>query len=159
MSWGNEYWLNLLFNLVIRYESIRITIWVNIMLHEVNKKALQYYAYHPLASHACFSGYQMSTLRVLKWTNLNRSLVMATRCHWKRGRAGSRKGGSHVWCLGEWGWRGQPYSEVQCIIDHGHVDIPLPTLNRMIDRHDWKHYLPTTSLIVTGKPRMWNKMT
>ena len=38
----------------------------------------------PLANRACFSGHQMSVPvegGVLKWTSLNRSPVMATRCH------------------------------------------------------------------------------
>ena len=35
-------------------------------------------------------------------------------------------------------------SEVQCIMDNGNMDTPM---DRMMYRHDWKHYLPATSLV------------
>ena len=51
------------------------------------------------------------------------------------------------WCRG-WGqepW-GSLYSDVQYTIGNGHIEPPPLSVDRQIDRHDWKHYLPTTSL-------------
>ena len=51
-----------------------------------------------------------------------------------------------------WGG-GNRYGKVQCIMSNGHMGLlhPSPTpLDRMIDRHDWKHLLPTT-LLAGGK--------
>ena len=42
--------------------------------------------------------------------------------------------------------KGFLYGEVQCIMGNGHMGLP-------VDRHDWKHYLPATSL-VGGKMRI-----
>ena len=39
---------------------------------------------------------------------------------------------------------GPVYTEVQCIMDNGNMGTPT---NRMMYKHDWKHYLPATSLV------------
>ena len=62
---------------------------------------------------------------VLKWTSLNRSPVLATRCRYWEGAA-------------EWGAMsegGSLYSKVQCSL-----------VDKITDRQDWRHYLPATSL-------------
>ena len=46
-------------------------------------------------------------------------------------------------------WRGL-YSEVQCIMANGHTGAPFP--DRMMDRHDRKHYLPATLLVGDNYP-------
>ena len=88
-----------------------------------------------------FNSYQMSVLMgkgVLKWTSLNRSPVLVTRCHYHRARAD-----------------GGLYSEVPCLGGGVHVQWgPMPRGEElglwgpcsMTDNHDWKHYLPATSL-------------
>ena len=67
---------------------------------------------------------------------------------------GGRGWGSHVSCSGGegrgsqvWGdWvQGALYSELQCIMGNGHMETSL--VDRMTDRPDWKHYIPTTSLV------------
>ena len=78
----------------------------------------------------------------LKWTSLNRSLVMTTRCHWQGdGVVGGPMSGREL------------YSEVQCIIGNGHMG---PPIHRLTNRHDWKHYLPAPSL-AGGKNQAWDE--
>ena len=60
---------------------------------------------------------------VLKLTSLNRPSVMATRCHYHGVVLGIGLGGvpcQMFWYLGE----GVLYSEVQCIMDNGHMGSP-----------------------------------
>ena len=38
------------------------------------------------------------------------------------------------------------YSEVQYIMGNGHIETPCPLPDRIMDWHDWRHYLSATSL-------------
>ena len=76
---------------------------------------------------------------VLKWTCLNRSpgddhqMLLA----------GGHGQGSQVWCPGE-GWHlWDPVQWGQYIKGNDHRGTPHPSWT---DRHEWKHYLPATSL-------------
>ena len=42
--------------------------------------------------------------------------------------------------------RGSLYGEIECIIGNGHMGTPSWWTNILTDTHDWKHYLPATSL-------------
>ena len=84
------------------------------------------------------------SLRKQVWTGLQWWLPGVT----------SRFNESHVWCLGrpvEVG--GGLYSEVQCIMGDGHVG---PLIDGMTDRHNWKHYLPATSLAASNSVDLIN---
>ena len=72
---------------------------------------------------------------VLKWTSLNRSPVMATRCHQQEGQWGSLR--SHV--------QGRGGAGICTVSSNASWVIPLWT-DWLMDRHVWNHYLPTTSL-------------
>ena len=55
--------------------------------------------------------------------------------------------GPHQISLARWGMSGKfLYIEVQSNMGNGHIWTP-PPVNRMMDRHDWKHYVPATSLV------------
>ena len=111
------------------------------------------------ADHTCFNSHQTSA--PTGWAggpqvnNLNRSPVLAKRCHYQwLGPGGPCTMKSHVWgrawwgslysesggeslyskvlCPGRWG---SLYGEVQCIMDNGHLGPTIP-VNRMTDRHD-----------------------
>ena len=112
------------FHLYLLHLKANCWIWVKsknaIIYVYLDMKAFQYDAYHPLANCTCFSGHQMPVLviwGVLKWTSYNRSLVVATRCHYQ--------GGIPFPMSGE----GALYSEVKCIMGKGHMGPPLA------DRH------------------------
>ena len=84
-------------------------------------------------------GYQMSLAEgVHKWTSLNRSPVLVTRCHYHGGWGEGQGRGGGLYRLGL--GKGSLYGEVQCFTGNGQMPPP------RTDRHDWKHYLPTTSL-------------
>ena len=97
-------------------------------------------------------------------TILNRSPVMGTRCQYRgvgHGREGSpmfdvpggRARGSNVWCWG--GGELGPAPGRPCTVRSNASWVmvtwrpPSPPLwtDRQTDRHEWKHYLPTTSLV------------
>ena len=94
---------------------------------------------------------------VLRWTSLNRTPVMTTRCHKQGSRRcpmsdvqGEQGWGSQVWCPREncgWGWEdpmsniqggrvgeGALCSEIKCIMGNGHMGTPPTTLSFWTDR-------------------------
>ena len=59
--------------------------------------------------------------------------------------------GSHFPCLGSgWAKTGGRGAVQQGLMHHGNGHMETP-MNKMTDRYDWKHYLPTTSLVVVTR--------
>ena len=92
---------------------------------------------------------------VLKWTSLNRSPVMATRCHWQGNQDqgsfnGDQRWGkgraedSYIWCQLRGGAKEDRCSEIQSIMGDGHVGT---ALDRLIDRQTHMKILPSRNSI------------
>ena len=110
-------------------------------------------AHRPLTNRTCFSSHQMSApVRGVSWSEQVWTRLQSWSTDVDSGGGGGPRGGPlimrfQVWCSG--GWRGL-YSEVQCIMANGHTGTPFP--DRMMDRHDRKHYLPATLLAGDNYP-------